>query len=86
MRIAYTRAVSPALANCELTHLAPAPGTNRTFPTAIEGKFKETDGVVFDHILGRNVELITTDLFGAEPVKGLWASDHIGVWAKVQVG
>ena len=68
-----------------LVRLAPAAETARTFPTGIEGKYKDIDGVVFDYILGHGVEVETSDLLGVEPVKGKWASDHIGVWARVRV-
>ena len=68
-----------------LQHLAPGAETERTFPTGIDGKYKDIDGVVFDHILGHGVEMLTSDLIGAEQVKGKWASDHIGVWATVRV-
>ncbi len=67
----------------ELEPLAPAPGVARTFPTALRSDLPGGGGGVVDHILGRGVVVEASGIVGDAPADGMWASDHVAVWARL---
>lgn len=69
----------------ELECLAPEEGSPPTFPTPLrEGNAPPP--AILDYILGRGVRVLESGLVGAEAVEAIWASDHAGVWARVEIG
>jgi endonuclease/exonuclease/phosphatase family metal-dependent hydrolase len=74
-----------ALFREKLEVLAPGDAVATTFPTPLRKETEANPGAVLDHILARGMRMEESGLVGAEPVKEKWASDHIGVWARLRL-